>query len=42
MEDYQRDPHWFIKRQGMRGRLPPADAVFHAGPVKSGKRRDGT
>jgi len=42
LEDYQRDPHWYIKRQKLRAYLPPADEVFHAGPAKSVKKRDGT
>jgi hypothetical protein len=42
IEDYRRDPHWFIQRQKIGRQLPPADRVFAAGPVRSKRRRDGT
>lgn len=40
IDDYRRDPHWFIQRQKLQKRLPPADAAFHAGPHPS--HPDGT
>jgi hypothetical protein len=43
IEEYRRDPHWFIERFKRRGDIPPVDVPFAAGPM-SGKRKskDGT
>ena len=41
MEDYQRDPHWYIKRRRRQAEAPRS-AAFHAGPKRSPIRRDGT
>lgn len=40
MEEYRRDPHWFIRRRKLVKELPPRDPVFHAGPGR--RSRDGT
>lgn len=42
IEEYKRDPHWFIKRYAMRHDLPVKDAPFAAGPVASSPSSDGT
>jgi hypothetical protein len=42
IEEYRRDPQWFIKRYKARGEMPVADAPFAAGAVRSRKSRDGT
>ena len=43
IEEYRRDPHWFISRYKAQQKLPPADVPFQAGAVKRRKRsRDGT
>lgn len=43
VEEYRRDPHWFIERYRRRHDLPPVAAPFEAGAVrKRGKSRDGT
>ena len=41
IEEYRRDPHWFIKRQYWN-RQAPRGTPFVAGSVRSEKRRDGT
>jgi hypothetical protein len=45
IEEYRRDPHWFIKRYRMAASLPKADVPFET-RVATGKRRkrsrDGT
>ena len=35
IDEYRRDPHWFIERYKARGRLPDADQPFAAGAVPS-------
>lgn len=40
--EYRRDPQWFIERYEALKRLPPADAPFDAGMVRSRRSRDGT
>ena len=43
IEEYRRDPRWFIERYHAQRRLPRADVPFHAGPVRRRKRsKDGT
>jgi len=42
IDDYRRDPHWFIRRRTLNRELPQAGAVIEAGPVRSKRRRDGT
>lgn len=42
IDEYRRDPHWFIERWRRRSEIPPADAPFAAGEVRSKPRRDGT
>jgi len=42
IEEYRRDPHWFIQRQKYRLTLPAPQEPFFAGPVRSPRRRDGT
>ncbi len=42
IEEYQRDPHWFIERHRNAGSLPSADVPFMAGPKRSKRSRDGT
>jgi len=43
IDEYRRDPHWFIQRYNQRHDVPRADAPFAAGPVRSKKKsRDGT
>jgi len=43
IEEYRRDPEWFIERWKQHGRLPQSDAPIDAGPVTKRKRsRDGT
>jgi hypothetical protein len=41
IDEYRRDPHWFIERYQAHQKLPPPDAPFDAGPVRR-RRRDGT
>jgi hypothetical protein len=41
INEYRRDPHWFIKRYNMRQQHPAAEA-FAAGPVRSPRANDGT
>jgi hypothetical protein len=46
IEEYRRDPHWFIQRYRMAGDLPKADVPFDARVVTGARRkkrsRDGT
>jgi len=42
IEEYKRDPHWFIERQRYHLNLPEAQTPFVAGSVRSARRRDGT
>jgi len=42
IEEYRRDPDWFILRWHERHRLPPPGATLDAGAVRGRKRRDGT
>jgi len=43
IDEYRRDPHWFIERYKKRHDVPRADVPFHAGAIKSRKKsRDGT
>jgi hypothetical protein len=42
IDEYRRDPHWYVRRYKMRGSMPRADAPFMAGPVRSKRSRDGT
>jgi hypothetical protein len=41
IEEYRRDPQWFIERWKLHRELPRADVPFDAGPVRR-KPRDGT
>ena len=42
IEEYRRDPQWFIQRYRAHHQLPRRDAPFDAGPVRRRKSRDGT
>src|SRR5947208_142241 len=43
IEEYRRDPHWFIERYKKRGEIPAVDVPFAAGAVtRKKKSRDGT
>jgi hypothetical protein len=42
IEEYRRDPHWFIERYRAGRTMPKADAPFAAGPGRSTPSRDGT
>jgi hypothetical protein len=42
IDEYRRDPHWFIQRYSAHQELPRANAPFHALPSKRRKSRDGT
>ena len=43
IDEYRRDPHWFVQRYKRRGDIPTRDAPFAAGPVRpKRKSRDGT
>ncbi len=42
IDEYRRDPQWFIKRYRMRRSVPRADVAFDAGPIRRKKSRDGT
>ena len=42
IEEYRRDPEWFIRRWRARHQVPPRVVPFEAGKVRSRKRRDGT
>jgi hypothetical protein len=42
IDEYRRDPHWFIQRYKHHKINPTADEPFSAGPVRRKKSRDGT
>lgn len=42
IEEYRRDPHWFIRRWRARQQLPAQDQAFHAGPKPRERSADGT
>jgi hypothetical protein len=42
VEEYRRDPNWFIQRYRQRHAMPTADVPFEAGKVRSPRSRDGT
>lgn len=42
IEEYRRDPHWFIRRWKTQHELPMGFAPFPAGPGKRARSRDGT
>jgi hypothetical protein len=42
IEEYRRDPHWFIERYRSGRTIPKPDAPFHAGPGQAPPSRDGT
>jgi predicted RNA-binding Zn-ribbon protein involved in translation (DUF1610 family) len=42
IDEYRRDPHWFIERYKVRGKLPEADVPFEARKSSRKKSRDGT
>jgi hypothetical protein len=42
IEEYRRDPHWFVERWKARHAIPQRDAPFSAGAVRSEPSRDGT
>jgi hypothetical protein len=43
IDEYRRDPHWFIERYNKRHEIPRADVPFQAGAVRSKRKsRDGT
>lgn len=42
IDEYRRDPNWFIQRYKHRQTTPLADVPFQAGTVRSKKSRDGT
>ena len=44
IQEYRRDPQWFIKRYKAQKQLPQREAPFNSGPVTSRRRRsrDGT
>ena len=42
VEEYRRDPAWFIHRYEMKGDLPVSDEPFQALPPKRPRSRDGT
>ncbi len=42
INEYRRDPAWFVQRYRNRSTAPIADVPFMAGPVRSRKSRDGT
>ena len=42
IEEYRRDPRWFIQRYRAHRQLPRRDAPFDAGPVRRPRARDGT
>ncbi len=43
IDDYRRDPAWFIKRWRQRHQHPPGDVPFHTGPpTRRQHSRDGT
>lgn len=42
IEEYRRDPNWFIRRYTMHRELPRRDEPFMAGIPKRPRSRDGT
>ncbi len=42
INEYRRDPHWFVKRWKTMRVMPDADVPFEAGSVRRKKSRDGT
>jgi hypothetical protein len=42
IEEYRRDPHWFIQRYHMHKAIPVVDKPFDALPSKRKRSRDGT
>ncbi|HEX3356828.1 MAG TPA: zinc ribbon domain-containing protein [Tepidisphaeraceae bacterium] len=42
IDEYRRDPHWFIERYKRRGEVPVADVPFEARKSSKKKSRDGT
>jgi hypothetical protein len=42
IEEYRRDPNWFIERYKSRAMVPAASVPFEAGPVRRRRSRDGT
>ena len=42
IDEYRRDPHWFVKRWKLMQSVPAADRAFDAGPVRGKRSRDGT
>jgi len=43
IDEYRRDPHWFVERWRAQRRLPPRPPAFVAGPRRSRRRsRNGT
>jgi hypothetical protein len=42
IEEYRRDPAWFVQRCRARLTLPSMHMPFEAGPVRSRRSRDGT
>jgi hypothetical protein len=42
IEEYKRDPHWFIRRYRSRGNIPQRDVPFEAGAGRTPPSRDGT
>jgi predicted RNA-binding Zn-ribbon protein involved in translation (DUF1610 family) len=42
IEEYKRDPHWFIQRYRMHDDIPSKDVPFEAGKVLRRRSRDGT
>jgi hypothetical protein len=42
IDEYRRDPHWFISRYKQHGGMPAADAPFAAGERVGKRSRDGT
>lgn len=42
IDEYRRDPHWFISRYKQRGGMPAADVPFEAGRTQVRRSRDGT
>ncbi|HZL35728.1 MAG TPA: hypothetical protein VFC78_10500 [Tepidisphaeraceae bacterium] len=42
VDEYRRDPHWFIRRWRAQQQTPLSEAPFVAGPVRRRRSRDGT
>jgi hypothetical protein len=42
IDDYRRDPHWYIQRQRLKAQAPPPSVAIDAGPNRRPPRRDGT